>query len=76
MLTRRNLLQRATAISAGFMGLRAFADGAESGSVATQSSAGVGGGALVEDLQGVLDLPAGFSYRVFSKPARRWTMDF
>lgn len=71
MLTRRNLLQRATAISAGFMGLRAFADGAESGTVATQSSAGVGVGALLEDPQGVLDLPAGFSYRVFSKTGEK-----
>ena len=65
-LTRRRFLTDAAAITAGFAGLRSFANVA--GPLAwAQCSAEAGFGALITDPQGLLDLPAGFSYRVFSR---------
>ncbi|HYE04756.1 MAG TPA: alkaline phosphatase PhoX [Planctomycetota bacterium] len=59
-LTRRRLLQRSTAIALAFGGLRLSGEEA-----AADPAAGYG--ALVRDPAGVIDLPAGFSYRVLSR---------
>lgn len=66
-LTRRHFLRSAAAVSAGFWGLHAF-----DASAAPTASGGVpaGYGPLLPDPEGVLDLPAGFSYRVISQIGR------
>lgn len=70
-LSRRRFLSQTAAVTAGFAGLRTFAQNAAPGSVTTQLSAQTGFGALGIDPQGVLDLPAGFTYRVFSKTGEK-----
>lgn len=70
-LSRRRFLSHTAAVTAGFAGLRHFA-GLPSISSASQSAADeIGFGALELDMQRVLDLPAGFSYHVFSKTGER-----
>jgi len=62
-------MQSAAAVSAGFLGLsrvsQVWGDGGLSAAGDAQG-AGFGFGPLVDDPQGVLNLPAGFSYRVIS----------
>lgn len=70
-LSRRRFLSHAAAVTAGFAGLRAYAKGATAGTAAEQLSAQIGFGPLVSDPQKVLDLPAGFSYLVFSKTGEK-----
>ncbi len=61
--SRRDFLARSSIFAAGFLSLRSFCE---------QSAYGNGNagdapyGPLVDDLNGVLDLPAGFNYRVIS----------
>jgi len=65
-VTRRRFLTDAAAVTAGFAGLRHFAGSA--GPVAyAMSSDAAGYGPLVKDPKGLLDLPAGFTYRAFSR---------
>ncbi|MEM9345689.1 MAG: alkaline phosphatase PhoX [Planctomycetota bacterium] len=72
-LNRRRFLTQTAAVTAGFAGLRTFAQDASPGAVADQLSSQFGFGSLAKDVQGVLDLPVGFSYHVFSKTGE--TMD-
>ena len=64
-LSRRRFLTHTAAVTAGFAGLRAFADQSAQPAVA-QAIDAAGFGPLVDDPAGVLDLPAGFSYRIVS----------
>ncbi|MEM8739194.1 MAG: alkaline phosphatase PhoX [Planctomycetota bacterium] len=69
-LSRRRFMQSAAAVSAGFVGLSRLSEAAaEAGSLAAAADAapGFGYGPLVADPQRVLDLPAGFSYRVIAQ---------
>lgn len=69
-LSRRRFLSNAAAVSAGFAGLRTFADLAKP-IACTQSSTRGGYGPLIKDPKGLLDLPAGFKYRAFSKTGEK-----
>lgn len=63
-------MQSAAAVSAGFMGLsRVTARGQESAVVSAEAAEGLGYGfgPLLEDPQGVINLPEGFSYRVIAQ---------
>lgn len=65
-LSRRQVLRLAAGASLGYAGLRAaLAGGATVRAVGVPRRAGYG--PLVPDPEGLLDLPAGFSYRVFSR---------
>lgn len=67
MISRRIFLSSAAAVSVGFLGIRrALAEAPVAGSAP-------GYGPLVADPKGILDLPAGFGYRVFSRTGQ--TMD-
>ncbi|TWT40832.1 alkaline phosphatase PhoX [Botrimarina hoheduenensis] len=70
--SRRAFLRTSTAFAAGLTGLRSASDllAKDRGS-ASQSSSAIGYGALVTDPEGMLDLPAGFSYRVISRAGER-----
>ncbi len=69
-LSRRRFLSSAAAVTAGFAGLRSFASTA--GPVASDSAtASAGYGELLIDAEGLLDLPKGFAYRVFSRTGER-----
>jgi len=71
-LNRRLFLTQAAAVTAGFAGLRNFAFAA--GPVAHAMSCDQAGyGPLLPDPAGLLDLPSGFSYTVFSRTGA--TMD-
>jgi len=62
-LSRRHFLQFASAAAFGFEGLRTVCTHAHLRNVPDS----VGYGPLIADPQGLIDLPAGFSYRVISK---------
>ncbi len=64
--SRRTFLQASGAFTMGFLGLRSLTD---SGSLKahSKSSASAGYGDLQPDPEGVIELPAGFTYRAFSK---------
>lgn len=68
-ITRRYFLMRSSAVAAGFAGLHtSFARGA----MATllddpqPSTNGIGYGPMIDDPDGIIDLPNGFSYRIVS----------
>ena len=64
MLTsRREFLRKSSAYSLGFLALRQCVQSAAAGQDATT----LGYGPLVPDPKGLLDLPAGFSYKVISR---------
>lgn len=65
-LSRRRFLSHTAAVTAGFAGLRSFAGGV-SGNALAAATGQIGFGPLVKDPEGVLDLPAGFSYRIISR---------
>jgi uncharacterized protein len=70
-ITRRHFMARAGAYAAAFTGLRrAMGSGGAHG---MGLAAGPGYGPLVEDPEGLIDLPDGFSYTVFSRTGE--TMD-
>lgn len=73
MLTvdRRSFLRTSAAFSAGLAGLRSASGAIDSGLAPALPSGAHGYGSLVEDPNGVLDLPAGFSYRVISRVGER-----
>jgi uncharacterized protein len=62
-LTRRHFLRNAAAASAAFSSLKLIGCGSGSSS----ASIPTGYGDLVPDPEGIMDLPAGFSYRIFSQ---------
>ncbi|MBB6431503.1 alkaline phosphatase PhoX [Algisphaera agarilytica] len=62
-VSRRQFMQAAAAVSAGFVGLSRVGQAA-AGEAAGQA---FGYGPLVPDPQGVIDLPEGFSYRVIAR---------
>lgn len=67
--SRRHFLQSSLAVAVGFRGLhRLLADSAD-----LEQSAIPGYGPLIADPAGILDLPRGFSYKIFS--VQRSTMD-
>ena len=72
MPTRRTFLKNAAAVSLGFSGLQTLAACQDAGRVATPRPVG-SYGPLVPDPNRILDLPAGFSYRVISTAGE--TMD-
>ncbi|MEM9295612.1 MAG: alkaline phosphatase PhoX [Planctomycetota bacterium] len=63
-VSRRRFLTSAAAVSAGFLGLRQWALNPTAAWGESGPSAGYG--PLVSDPKGVLDLPAGFTYRVLA----------
>jgi hypothetical protein len=65
MIGRRHFVQRAGAFALGFSGLRAW--GAAAGSTHVLDALEDGYGPLVIDPEGVIDLPAGFSYAIISR---------
>lgn len=69
--TRRGFLQQAMAVSVGFAGLRVFAAHGRCAAAALTAETHGRLSDLVADPRGVLDLPAGFSYRVISKLGER-----
>ncbi|MBI1314671.1 DUF839 domain-containing protein, partial [bacterium] len=69
-VTRRHFLQAGGSVASGFLGLQTLIRSGltESSALAASASAGRAGyGVLQSDGAGVLDLPAGFSYRVISR---------
>lgn len=70
---RRHFLKSASAYAVGFAGLRALVHPSMASGRSTVASQVTGFGELVADAAGLLDLPAGFSYRVVSRTGE--TMD-
>lgn len=64
--SRRQFLRTSAAYAAGFAGLRALTHPALA-SAAQQATAVAGYGNLLDDPSGLLDLPAGFSYRIIGR---------
>ncbi len=62
-MTRRSFLRTSAAVSLGFMGLATFTRHL----AAAEAASDIGYGPLLPDPEGVLDLPAGFRYRVISR---------
>lgn len=69
-LSRRRFLTHTAAVTAGFAGLRSFASGSVPDALSLASDA-VGFGPLIKDREGLLDLPAGFSYQVVSRKGEK-----
>ncbi|MEM1354579.1 MAG: alkaline phosphatase PhoX [Planctomycetota bacterium] len=69
--SRRRFLTQAAAVTAGFAGLRQFTGHTSMASAAQSAADNLGFGPLELDAQGVLDLPQGFAYHVFSKTGER-----
>lgn len=69
--TRRSFLQQTAAVTAGFAGLRLFTQQGRALASTLTEGTHTRFGTLGHDPQGVLDLPAGFSYRVISKLGER-----
>jgi len=65
-ITRRHLLRRAGAVTLGFAGLRHVAQNGFA-AASEESTNHNRYGAFVPDPAGIIDLPEGFTYRVFSK---------
>lgn len=68
-VSRRYFMQSAAVVSLGFRGLQTLL--ADPPAVSESAQTVVGYGPLVADTRGVLDLPAGFSYRVVSRVGDR-----
>jgi hypothetical protein len=69
-ITRRDLLRQASLVSIGFTSLHALVRRLESAPI-LRADVEYGLGPLHADPQGVFDVPAGFSYHVFSKTGER-----
>ncbi len=63
-VTRRRFMHHSAAVAAGFMGLRAVSI---NGRAFAASDEPAGFGPLVEDSQGVFDLPRGFTYAIIAR---------
>lgn len=66
-LTRRHFLRRTVAVGLGFAGLHAAMSGRRALGRSLLADPGAGYGPLLPDPAKLLDLPAGFTYRVFSR---------
>jgi len=70
-ISRRHFLARSSAVAMGFAGLNAaMARGSTNtllGALDQTNDDRIGFGALIADPDGILDLPTGFSYSIFSK---------
>jgi uncharacterized protein len=70
-ISRRYFLARSSAVAAGFAGLNAaLARGSTTtllGALSNTIDDPIGFGSLIPDPDGIIDLPAGFSYSIFSK---------
>ncbi|MCC6414505.1 MAG: DUF839 domain-containing protein [Opitutaceae bacterium] len=64
MISRRSFIRNTMLTTAGFAGLRTLVN---HGLFAAAPTSGVGFGPLQVDVQGLLKVPAGFSYQVFSR---------
>lgn len=71
-ITRRRFLTSAAAVSLGFAGLRRW----ESEAAATEVQLATGFGPLLDDPEGIIALPEGFSYRILSPWGERMTDGF
>jgi secreted PhoX family phosphatase len=66
--SRREFLRQSSAYSLGFLALRQCVQNATAADIAGEAaSPAIGYGPLVDDPQGLLDLPAGFSYKIVSR---------
>lgn len=70
-ISRRHFIASATAVAAGFSGLRHWVSAAEQGSDESSDQRVEGYGPLVKDPEGVLDLPDGFHYQVIGRQGTR-----
>ena len=70
MLSRRDALRQAAALSVGFGGLQALVRRLEA-APALRDHPARGYGPLVPDPRGVMDLPRGFAYTIFSRTGDR-----
>jgi uncharacterized protein len=66
-VSRRHFLQRGAAFSMGFVGLHAFLSGRHARAEDGQVGPAIGYGSLQVDPAKVIDLPAGFAYRIISR---------
>jgi len=65
--TRREFLRQSSAYSMGFLALRQCLQRASAAGIAGEVPTTLGYGPLVPDPRGLLDLPAGFAYKVISR---------
>jgi uncharacterized protein len=65
--SRREFLRQSSAYSLGFLALRHCVQTAAAAGIADNLPATPGYGPLVKDPKGLLDLPAGFSYKIISR---------
>ena len=70
MNTRRDFVKQTGIISLGFLGLQQFACNR------IRSREPIGYGALVDDKDGILNLPPGFSYKIISRQGSKMTDGF
>ena len=80
-LSRRQFFQRGFVAAGAFSGLASFLRTGWAAEAATETATGEtavmpGFGPLVADPAGILDLPAGFSYRVISRAGERTDMGY
>lgn len=68
--SRRQFMQQAAAVSAGFLGFQSLSGQALAG-IFTKTEAVEGYGPLIEDPYGAIDLPEGFTYRAISQTGQR-----
>jgi uncharacterized protein len=65
--SRREFLRQSSAYSLGFLSLRHCVQSAAAAGIAEIEPTAFGYGPLVDDPEGLLDLPAGFSYKIVSR---------
>lgn len=70
MNTRRDFIKQTSIISFGFLGLQQFACNR------IRSGESVGYGTLVNDVEGILNLPKGFTYKIISRQGNTMTDGF
>ena len=79
-ITRRIFLARSASVSLGFAGLgSSLARGSTAkllDSIIARDGAGIGFGELIKDPNGILDLPKGFRYTIFSRVGERMDDEF
>jgi hypothetical protein len=74
-ISRRHFLARSSAVALGFSGLQSALAQSSTGSLRrrleTSNEDRLGFGPLIQDPNGVIDLPEGFSYTIFSRVGER-----